>query len=145
MLAAFEQSGKHRPVILAYAREDESGFRQRLADASGGHEQEEIISQRKLVDSFIREQFYDAEGRNLRAVQSYREPISFAQRLHTHLRQVLDDLQSVDATPRWQEEPYRGLKSFEIEHSAIFHGRDEEMGELLQRLRDQHDAGALLS
>jgi len=140
MLAAFEQSGKHRPVILAYARADESGFRQALADCPGTR-LEELIAQRKLAESFIREQFYDAEGHNLRAVHSYREPVSFAQRLHTHLRPVLEELLGVDAAPRWLEEPYRGLEVFDVEHATIFHGRDEETCDLLQRLRDQEQAG----
>ena len=33
MLAAFEHSGRHRPIIFAYTREDDAGFRQRLAIA----------------------------------------------------------------------------------------------------------------
>jgi len=91
MLAAFELSGRKRPVILAYTRDDDAGFNQKLTE-SPRSELEELIAQRKLAEQFIREQFFDAEGRNLRAVQSYREPIGLAQRLRVHLRQVLDDL-----------------------------------------------------
>lgn len=140
MLTAFEQSGKQRPIILAYARTDEAGFRQSLADCPGPG-LEELINQRRLAESFIRKQFYDVEGHNLRAVHTYREPVSFAQQLHTHLRQVLDELLGGDAAPRWLEAPYRGLESFETAHAAIFHGRDEEICDLLQRLRDQQQAG----
>jgi hypothetical protein len=91
MLAAFEQSGKKRPVILAYDRNDDDGFQQSLA-AVPAAQWEELITQRKLARSFVREQFYDEEGRNLRAVHSYREPVGFAQRLHAHLRQVVEEL-----------------------------------------------------
>jgi len=140
MLAAFEQSGHRRPIILAYRRKDDSGFKQRLTE-SPQSDLETLIEQRKLTDAFIREQFYDEEGRNIRALQSYREPIGFAQRLRVHLRQALDDLVQADAAPRWLEDPYRGLQVFDVEHAPIFHGRDEETCDLLQRLRDQQQAG----
>ncbi len=140
MLTAFEQSGQRRPVVLAYARNDEAAFRQSLADCPGAR-LEELVSQRKLAESFIREQFYDKEGHNVRALHNYREPVSFAQQLHTHLRQVLEDLLGIDAAPRWLAAPYRGLEFFDSEHAAIFHGRDEEVCDLLQRLRDQKRAG----
>ncbi|MFM9963835.1 MAG: hypothetical protein ACKV2Q_21755 [Planctomycetaceae bacterium] len=42
----------------------------------------ELVAQQRLAESFIREQFKDAEGHNLRAYHSYRESVSFAQRLH---------------------------------------------------------------
>ena len=140
MLEAYRQSGQQRPVMLAYVRRDEGSFQQTLQGCSVS-EIEEVISQRKLADSFIREQFTDAEGHNVRAYHSYREPVSFAQRLHTHLRHILDESLIGDATPRWTGEPYRGLEVFNIEHAPIFQGRDEETCDILQRLRDQEEAG----
>jgi WD40 repeat protein len=140
MLAAFAQSEKQRPAILAYTRDDEAGFRRSLTDCPGNR-LEEVILQQKLAESFIREQFYDSEGHNVRAVHSYREPVSFAQRLHTHLRTILADLLGGEAAPRWTDEPYRGLEFFDLRHAAIFHGRDEETCDVLQRLRDQQQSG----
>jgi formylglycine-generating enzyme required for sulfatase activity len=140
MLAAFEQSGRQRPVILAYARDDDAGFKRKLTESPRSKLQE-LIEQRELADAFIREQFQDAEGHNLRALQSYREPVGFAQRLRVHLRHALDGLLGADAAPRWLDDPYRGLQAFDLEHATIFHGRDEETCELLQRLRDQQQAG----
>ena len=140
MLTAFEQSGKQRPVMLAYTRVDDAGFKQKLTD-SASHDLEEIIAQRKLAEAFIREQFHDAEGHNLRAYQTYTEPASFADRLRTHLQQALDNLLGMEAAPRWHAEPYRGLEAFDVRHADIFRGRDEETCDLLQRLRDQRRAG----
>jgi len=140
MLAAFEQSGQQRPVILAYARDDVAGFKQKLHE-SDDSQWKEMIHQRELAEAFIREQFYDSEGRNTRALQSYREPIGFADRLRAHLKHALDDLLGSDAAPRWDGEPYRGLEAFDVDHEMIFHGRDEEACELLERLRDQDRAG----
>jgi len=140
MLAAFAESGRQRPVILAYARDDDGGFRQTLTTCEK-ERLEEIVAQRGLAESFICEQFKDAQGRNLRAYHSYREPLSFAERLHTHLRQVLDELLGGEFAPRWTDEPYRGLAFFDVSHADIFHGREGETCDLLQRLRDQEQAG----
>ena len=140
MLTAFEQSDRQRPVILAYARQDEAGFRRALSECAAD-QLEVLISQNRLAESFIREQFHDSEGRNLRAYHSYTEPVNFAQRLEVHLRHALDELVSTDAAARWQHEPYRGLQFFNVEHAAIFLGRDEECCDLLARLRDQELSG----
>ncbi|MBC7819591.1 MAG: hypothetical protein IAG10_22130, partial [Planctomycetaceae bacterium] len=140
MLTAFEQSGKQWPVILAYTRVDDAGFKQRLTDCAS-HDLEEMIAQRKLAEAFIREQFQDAEGHNRRAYQTYTEPASFADRLRVHLQQALDNLLGVEAAPRWHAEPYRGLAVFDVPHADIFRGRDEETCDLRQRLRDQERAG----
>ncbi len=140
MLAAFEQSGRKRPVILAYARDDDGAFKQTLTELPTS-ELEEFFNQRKLAEAFIREQFHDAEGRNLRAYQTYREPVGFVQRLRLHLRQAIDDLLQIDTSGTWTEEPYRGLETFDLQHAPIFYGREEETCALLQRLRDQEQAG----
>ncbi|MGB0600553.1 MAG: ATP-binding protein, partial [Rubripirellula sp.] len=140
MLTAFEQSGQKRPVILAYVRQDNAGLLERFNEANTS-QWEELIEQRKLAESFVVEHFHDSEGRNLRAYQTYQEPIGFTQRLRVHLRRSLDDLLQVESAATWEGEPYRGLQTFDIEHAPIFHGRDEETCDLLQRLRDQEQSG----
>ncbi len=82
MLAAFEQSGRKQPLILAYTRNDDAGFRERLTTAPDT-KLEELVAQRRLAEQFICEQFRDKEGRNVRAYYSYREPIGFAERLRS--------------------------------------------------------------
>ncbi len=143
MLHAFEESrrrgGPPRPVILAYTRDDEKGFRKRLAE-SPKDQLEGLLEQRNLAESFIREQFQDSEGHNLRAIHCYSDSVSFAQRLHTHLRNALDSILST-ATSRWPDNPYRGLRYFDVDHAPIFQGRDEETLDLLQRLRERGEAG----
>ncbi|MCP4839857.1 MAG: ATP-binding protein, partial [Planctomycetes bacterium] len=55
-------------------------------------------------------------------------------------RNSIDELLDVDSIT-WTEEPYRGLETFDVEHAPIFYGREEETCDLLQRLRDQQEAG----
>lgn len=140
MLTAFEQSDGKRPLILAYVRDDDAAFKRKLAE-SPRSELPELFEQQQLAESFITEQFHDAEGRNIRAYQTYEEPIRFSQRLRAHLRGAIDDLVGADASATWTDEPYRGLEAFGIEHAAIFQGRDEETFDLLQRLQDQSRSG----
>jgi len=141
MLTAFDQSGGQRPLILAYARNDEATWKQSLAQCRRDR-LEEMIGQQRLAESFIQEQFHDKDGHNLRAYHSYREPVGFAQRLRTHLRSNLDELLAADSTsPRWPDPPYRSLEVFDIRHAPIFFGRSEETCDVMDRLRKQHDAG----
>lgn len=142
MLQAFEQSGRQRPIILAYSRSDKGDVEfHKALSKHPSHQWESLIEQRKLAESFVREQFTDAQGRNVRADHIYREPVNFAQRLHTHLRNALDDL-LVQTSPRWLAAPYRGLEVFDVERAPIFHGRDEETCDVLQRLRNQEKSGS---
>lgn len=140
MLHAFEQSEGKRPVILAYVREDKDGVLEKFEECDDS-QWEDLIVQRRLVKSFIREQFQDAEGRNIRAYQSYSEPVGFLDQLKLHLRRTLNDMLDVEASATWTEEPYRGLEVFDIDHAPIFHGRDEPTYQLLQILRDRRRDG----
>jgi serine/threonine protein kinase/formylglycine-generating enzyme required for sulfatase activity len=52
------------------------------------------------------------------------------------LREALEQLQAARGTEVFPEgNPYRGLLSFEAEHRALFFGRSQEIGTLLDRLR----------
>lgn len=138
MLAAREASGGERPAILAYLKRNDAAFQQLLQErASTTGQMEEMIQQRKLAEAFVRETFKDEEGRNLRAYHSFDQPVSFAGRLKVHLRALIDDhLESDEGLDkRWNQAPYRGLESFDLEHADIFFGREEEVAQLEAQLR----------
>lgn len=141
MLTAFEQSGRQRPLILAYTRNDEATWKQSLTRCERD-QLEEMIGQQRLAESFIKEQFHDKDGHNLRAYHSYREPVGFGQRLCMHLRSNLDELLAANlTTSQWPEAPYRSLEVFGHPACTIFFGRSEETCDVMDRLRKQHDAG----
>jgi WD40 repeat protein len=144
MLAAFEQSGQTRPRIFAYVRQDQDGF----IEAQRGKETSalgEMIRQRELVESFIREEFHDPEtGANLRAYHTFPQPATFAVRLRQHLRALLDDMAAEAGVPveqQWEDEPYLGLRAFDLEHAPIFFGREQETGSVLEALQAQQRHG----
>ena len=144
MLAAHERSGGKRPVILAYTREDDEAFSRHLDIRTHDEERlEEMLRQRRMVKQFIREKFLDEHGRSLRAYHIYRDPVGFAQRLHSHLRGILFEfLSEREPLAVWTEAPYRGLEAFDIRHAPVFFGRDEEICQILQRLREREPGGA---
>ena len=149
MLWVVEQSCGLRPHVLAYIRADDTGFKQRLTAARRSDEWEQLIVQRKLVESFIGERFHDEHGRNVRAYHTYAEPVSFASRLKVHLRALFDELlgETAPGRPVWEGAPYRGLEVFDLVHAPIFQGRQEETCdvELLLRRRAVEEKCADLS
>jgi WD40 repeat protein len=150
MMQAREQ-GDGRPHILAYTREDAEGFGKILNRAlqtekmAGKADRiiEELMDQRKLVNTFIEENFQDDQGRNLRAHHTYDQPITFASRLKVHLRALLSDLlaEIPAATASWEGSPFRGLRTFDVSHAPIFFGREQEVSELELLMRRRAAAG----
>ena len=132
------QNGK-RPHIIAYARQDEATFEEALRGTSTT-EKEERLRQKKLVESFIKEEFHDSQtGTNLRAYHTYHRPQSFSERLRVHLQEVLDGLTGADiGRPAWEIDergpPFLGLESFKFEHAEVFFGREDEVSEARLRL-----------
>ena len=137
MLAARNQSGGERPRILAYMRQDLEGFHQKLKDKDTAHI-EELLNQRKLAEGFVREHFHDEQAHNIRAYHTFPEPVNFASRLRVHLKALVDEALGETTSRRvWEKPPYQGLETFDVEHAAIFHGRDAEECELSLLLRQR--------
>lgn len=132
------QDDPRRPEVLAYVRNDDDGFRQRVVSRPS-NEMEVLLNQKKALDQFIQIEFNDEEGRNLRAYHSYPEPVTFANQLEVHLRAIIERLLGDQVVAsRWSSDPYRGLSAFDIEHSEIFCGRDQQILELENLFRERH-------
>jgi len=137
MMAARRSSpdGARRPDILVYTRRDDETFTDALDSSKGTLQLRELIEQKSLAESFIRENFTDAQGRNLRAFHTFPKPVDFASRLRVHLIELLDEKLTVSEKSVWQGNPYRGLHSFQAEHAPVFFGRERESDELAAHLR----------
>ncbi|MFT5699878.1 MAG: WD40 repeat protein [Desulforhopalus sp.] len=131
-----------RPDILVYLRADDTSFDERLRGHSTD-EKEKLINQKKLVEQFIREEFHDPDsGSNIRAYHSFNIPTTFSQRLRVHLQELLDKMVTdIEGQPIWDIDqkgpPFRGLESFDYEHTDVFFGREDEILEVRQALRQQ--------
>ncbi|MFM9014611.1 MAG: AAA family ATPase, partial [Gemmatimonadota bacterium] len=146
MLQARAAQGGKRPHILAYARQDEATFEEGLRGKSTA-EKEKLLQQKKLVESFIQEEFHDEQtGTNLRAYHTYHRPQSFSERLRVHLQEILDGSTEGQAgKPAWDIDhrgpPFLGLESFKYEHAEVFFGREDEVSEALLRLANAAKRG----
>ncbi len=146
MLLAREESVKRgqaaKPDIIVYTRNDEVSFEERLRGKTDDAKAADI-QQKMAVNQFIKEEFHDAEsGTNLRAFHSFDQPTTFAKQLRTHLTGLLESLcGSQLEKPVWdiaeQGPPFRGLDTFEFEHSPVFFGREDEIVAIRNRLREQ--------
>ncbi|MCB1937045.1 MAG: ATP-binding protein [Nitrosomonas sp.] len=146
MLKAYMQSNKERPKILVYIRDDDKGFYKNLERKSENKDQcMEDMKQKELLKNFIQEYFYDAEtGSYRRAFHEYDRPHTFSDRLRVHLKDILDKFtNSSDQIWNFNElgSPYRGLEVFEINHAKIFRGRNQEICDIQQALRNQAEKG----
>lgn len=147
MLEAYANSDDGRPAILAYLREDDTGFSERLK--GGVDALEEMVHQKRLAETFIRENFYDSESNtNVRAFHSFDQPTTFSKRLRVHLKNKLDEfvMGSEQIGQFWDIEekglPYRGLEVFDTSHSRIFFGREQEICDIQVALQTQEDRGS---
>lgn len=144
--ACSRERGKEiRPSILVYTRQDESSFEEALRGKATG-EKKELINQKELVESFIREAFMDEEsGTSIGAYFPFDRPTTFTQRLRTHLQELLDRRVDEGGGAIWDTStkgpPFPGLKSYQAEHADVFHGREEEVLETRRAIRKQAEGG----
>ncbi len=147
MLRARAARGDVRPDILTYIRDDQNGF----IEAQRGKDfvaLRKMVGQQGKLNDFIAKHFTDQKtGANRRAYFTFKEPITFAHLLRTHLRARLNDLlvhadlSAVVWHPAERGSPFRGLEVFEYEHAPLFFGREQEVCDLQIRLRQQAEAG----
>lgn len=142
---SLETEGTARPAILVYTRRDDASFEEALRGTST-EEKEELVEQKKRVESFLAETFRDTEtGVNIGAYFPFDRPVTFSQRLRTHLQSLLDEMAGESNEVIWdidkQGPPFLGLEAFQPQHSAVFFGREEEILEARHALKEQAREG----
>ena len=150
MVAASRDSGG-KPTILAYVKEQprtleplplEECRRDDLEAKKS--EVDELYRQAIATRTFIRENFSDATGTNVRAYHPFRDLRTFEDRLRTHLQQKLDDLlPNIAYLParHWEGSPFRGLQVFDVEHESIYFGRETAIDQVQHTLLAQSQRG----
>ncbi|MGB6541654.1 MAG: SUMF1/EgtB/PvdO family nonheme iron enzyme [Xanthobacteraceae bacterium] len=126
---------KRAPIIGSL--EDEAAVQQHLA-------------QKRLVEQFMKYWFIDQDRQSYTAAfHEFSDVPAFEDMLETHLRELLrqrlttPNLEVVAAGIQWhQGSPFRGLLSFELEHSPIFFGRTRVRNELRELLGRQAERGS---
>ena len=126
----------------------------KTAPVTGSFEDEEKVrqqlAQKRLVEDFVNSWFFDQEAQSFTAAfREFTEAAAFEEMLETHLRELVrkrlarPNDEQLPAGIRWHEgSPFRGLLSFELEHAAVFFGRNRACNELRELLARQVERGS---
>lgn len=116
--------------ILTYVKKSEPS-----PEFSSMEELEDLLKQRKSVNSFIAEYFHDEETNSNYAYTPFGEIASFEDRFRTHLLNAIRDIVGESFEGKeWDGNPYVGLSSFEFDQQAIFFGRKQLIYETAAKL-----------
>jgi len=142
---SLENEGTARPAVLVYTRRDDASFEEALRGTTT-EKKEELIEQKKRVESFLAETFRDKEtGINIGAHFPFDRPVNFSQLFRTHLQGLLDKMAGESTDVVWdidkQGPPFLGLEAFQPQHATVFFGREEEIFEARHALKEQARQG----
>ena len=122
-----------------------------FADLSDKRRRAEALSQIEALEAFFDKWFTNQEGALIAAFHPFEREDDFEQHLEHHLRKLIDSrlasagISAEDGlvlTPTWLEgSPFRGLQYFDFQHEPIFFGRTKAIGEVIDHLKRQAEAG----
>ena len=133
---------KQLPDLLLYRKrveitgslEDEAALSERLA-------------QKRLVEDFMARWTRSADGRSFTAASwAFDSAAAFEELLEHHLRELIRRRHTTSVgepvSIRWHDgSPFRGLESFDLEHTSVFFGRTKARNELRELLARQEERG----
>lgn len=133
-----------RPDLLLYRKTAPLA-----ADLDDEARLDEARRQRRLVEDFMARWTRDAEGGFTAAFWDFAATSEFEDLVENHLRELLRrrlrglaaDGERVAGEVRWHLPPYRGLLSFEPEHTGVFFGRTRARNDLRELLQRQSARG----
>jgi formylglycine-generating enzyme required for sulfatase activity len=131
---------RNSPEILMYRKTAESTVG--LGDTRAARER---LEQMEAVDTFCRKWFADSDrGNPTAASRSFADATQFTEMLEDHLRALVArrvDGATSDDSRRTNHNPYRGLRSFELENAPFFFGRTRARNELREVLARRIESG----
>ncbi len=145
-VAAREQRGT--PDLLVYRK-----FTEGFARFSRAEQLDQIREQWEALQRFWQRNFEEADGRFKAAFNRFVTIDEFESQLEAHLRELLrrrlppQPLRIARAKEGgkidwWSSSPYRGLKAFDVEHAAVFFGRERAEREITEHLVRRAGEGA---
>jgi tetratricopeptide (TPR) repeat protein len=137
---SFRERG--RPALLVYRKTAERFI------SSSDPKYDEVGKQRKALDAFLKRWFENPDDSLRRAFHPFPSADRFEELLETHLRRLIrgrlpkhlterDEVSGPVTWPTDKGSPYRGLRSFDVEHAPVFFGRTRAIEEIKDRLIHQ--------
>ena len=127
------------PDLLVYRKLAEG-----LATFSRAEQLDQIRRQWEALQNFWQRHFEGPDGRFKAAFNRFTDLDEFKSQLEQHLRELLrrrlpPQPLRVEAKPGdriewWSGSPYRGLQTFDLEHAAVFFGREHAEREITEAL-----------
>ena len=122
-----------------------------FADLSDKQRRAEALGQIEALEAFFDKWFTNEEGALIAAFHPFERADDFEEHVEHHLRKLIDSRlaaagisaeDGIAQAPTWLEgSPFRGLEHFDFEHEPIFFGRTKAIGEVIDRLKRQAEAG----
>jgi len=141
-LAGARDAGRPRVVLYRKTAEPRSWY-------ANADEALEAEAQRKALDDFLASHLRDRDdGSFVGAFHPFRNVAEFEELVEIHLHKLVRELvpDTANAAPQtaasWAfGSPFRGLRSFELEHAALFFGRTGATTAAVEKLQDQARKG----
>jgi tetratricopeptide (TPR) repeat protein len=135
---AREKRADQLPDILVYRKTAKVLFSEETLEVER--------AQKKALDQFWERWFRSDVGQFIAGFQSFRALEDFERQLDRNLREWLKRRRAASAVwdPARQGSPYRGLAAFDENHTAVFFGRDADIGRARARFIEAsigHDSG----
>ncbi len=101
---------------------------------------DEFKYQEKLIKAFDDYWAKNDDGSYAMAQHSFERTDEFERMFEEHLKKLIEQIlnQKLEFKANWLDgSPFRGLQSFEAEHSSVFFGREREQNESREKLEEQ--------
>jgi WD40 repeat protein len=141
---ASKEGGK--PEVLVYKK-----IAPKLVDITDAAAAREAVEDRRRVEEFFREHFFNEDNTFRRAFRTFDNDAAFRELLEMQLRKLLNrrisaERRAAAGPAQWQGSPFRPDRPFEIGDERVFTGREREVRDLLTRLeaRAPDEPGFLL-
>jgi WD40 repeat protein len=122
------------PEVLVYKK-----TAPKLVDITDATTAREAVEDRRRLDEFFRENFFNEDNSFRRAFRLFDGDAAFRELVETQLRKLLNrrisaERRAAAGSGRWQGSPFRAGRPFDISDERVFTGREQEVRALLQRI-----------
>ncbi len=123
-----------QPEVLVYKK-----TRPKLVDITNAEATQEALEDRRRLEAFFRENFFNADESFRRAFRTFEDDAGFRDLVEGQLRKLLNrrisaEKRAITGVGDWRGSPFRPSGPYGLGDARIFTGRESEAREILARL-----------